>query len=135
LNAHDLSVYIFRAVNAVVSRSQSGTLNTTQKRRSDMDTATLAAKARHHWATWLPEKTEYLKARGEWEEASQSAAKAAAAQIAQLMAIGYREHEAMEVAMKNHILLTPEPEPEDDWEARELAELEAAYQDKMSDHE
>lgn len=48
---------------------------------------------------------------------------------------GYREHEAAEVALKHHILLTPEPPADDDWEVLELAELEREYQETMKDHE
>lgn len=95
-----------------------------------MDRATLAETARQHWERWLPEKTAELKANGEFAEAIQGAAALAQKEISDLMAQGYPEHAAMEVALKDYILLTPEPDP-DDWESRELAEKEAAYQDMM----
>jgi hypothetical protein len=47
-------------------------------------------------------------------------------QINQLMSQGYYEHEAREVALREFILL-PE-EKVDDEQARELADMEAAYQ-------
>lgn len=97
-----------------------------------MDIATLAEKARHHWTTWLPAKTAQLQAQGTLTEATQAAAKAAQQQISELMNLhGHREHEAMESALKEHILLPPEPPSADDWEARELDEKEAQYQKVM----
>ena len=96
-----------------------------------MDRATLAAKARKHWAIWLPKKTAELKATREFGEATQAAAVAAQRQIQTLVGQGYQEHEAEEVALKLFILLAPEPPDEDDWEAKELAEREDRYQEMM----
>ena len=101
-----------------------------------MDKATLAAKARHHWKTWRPREAAALEAAGELNEATQGAAALAMDRISDLMRLhGYREHEATEVAMKEFILLAPEAPAEDDWEAAELAEMEAEYQDRMKDPE
>lgn len=96
-----------------------------------MDRPTLALRARNHWATWLPQKTTHLKAAGLFNEASQAAAKAAQQEIVERMAAGANEHEAGEAALPLHILLDPEPSPDDDWEAVELAEMENAYQAMM----
>jgi hypothetical protein len=96
-----------------------------------VDRTTLAIKARKHWETWLPEKTKELKAAGEFGAAIQIAARRAQEEIADLMAQGYQEHEAAEVVLPKFILLKPEPEPDDDWEAIELAEMERKYQEMM----
>ncbi|WP_229509596.1 hypothetical protein [Massilia sp. CCM 8734] len=98
-----------------------------------MNVATLAAKARKHWELWLPEKTEQLKLLGEWSEATQTAAIQAHRLIVELKTQGFQQHEAEEQALSLYILLTPEPAPTDDWEARELAELEREYQSRMQE--
>lgn len=98
-----------------------------------MDRSTLAAKAREHWEEWLPNKAAELKLHGEWAEASETAAQQALDLIAQLVMQGYRDYEAEEVALKQYVLLTPEPPPEDDWQEAELAQMEAEYQDKMQE--
>jgi hypothetical protein len=95
-----------------------------------MDRASLAAKAREHWAKWLPEKTAELKASGELNEAIQVAATNAQRMISGLMAENYKEHEAEEMALARYILLKPEPEPSD-WESDEADEAEARYQELM----
>lgn len=94
-----------------------------------MDRTTLAIKARKHWEKWLPKKTRELKADGEFDMAIQMAARQAQQEIANLMAQGYQEHEAEEVALPQFVLL--KPEPADDWESRELAEKERKYQKMM----
>jgi hypothetical protein len=94
-----------------------------------MDRTTLAIKARKHWEEWLPEKTRELKAAGEFNQAIQTAARQAQQEIADLMAQRYQEHEAEEVALPQFILL--KPEPVDDWESEELAEMERKYQEMM----
>lgn len=94
-----------------------------------MDRTTLAIKARKHWEKWLPQKTLELKADGKFDMAIQAAARQAQAEIVNLMAQGYQEHEAEEVALHQFILL--KPEPVDDWESRELAEKERKYQKMM----
>jgi len=99
-----------------------------------MDRATLAMMARKHWAEWLPQKTEDLKESGSLNEEIQAAAAAAQKWIQELMASGYQEHEAAEMALARYILLKPE-ESEDDWESRELAEMEAEYQEMMREPE
>lgn len=73
--------------------------------------------------------TRELKADGQFEQAIQTAARQAQEEISNLMAQGYQEHEAEEVALPQFILL--KPEPVDDWESRELAEKEAKYQKMM----
>lgn len=88
----------------------------------------LAAKARKHWAEWLPEMTRELKASGEWERATKQAAIKAHEMIVELMQQGYQAHEAEEVVLSQYILLKPEaPDPDDELE-RELAEMEEEYQ-------
>lgn len=51
-----------------------------------MNMAQLAAKARKHWAEWLPEKTAELKAENQWATATVAAAEMAMAEARQLMA-------------------------------------------------
>jgi hypothetical protein len=94
-----------------------------------MDRSTLAIKARKHWEQWLPKKTRELKDAGEFQMAIQMAARQAQQEISNLMAQGYQEHEAEEVALPMFILL--KPEPVDDWESRELAAKERRYQEMM----
>lgn len=100
-----------------------------------MDIAVLAAKARHHWGIWLPRKTAELVALKTLDEATHVAAAQAHQWINQLMASGYRVHEAEEVALREFILLPAEPSADDDWETIELAEMEAEYQERMKGHE
>jgi len=92
----------------------------------------LASKARKHWAQWLPKWTARLKADGTFSMATMRAGQAAQQRINDLMATGYRPHEAEEVALKEYILL--DPEAQDDWESEELAEKEAEYQHMMRNH-
>jgi hypothetical protein len=94
-----------------------------------MDRSTLAIKARKHWEKWLPKKTRELKAAGEFQMAIQMAAQKAQQEISNLMAQGYQEHEAEEVALPMFILL--KPEPKHDWESRELARKERKFQETM----
>jgi hypothetical protein len=86
----------------------------------------LAAKARKHWAVWLPERTRELKAAGTFSVETQKAAVRAQVQITQLMQNGYQAHEAEAMVLPQYILL--EPEDVDDEEAEELAEMEREYQ-------
>lgn len=91
--------------------------------------AELEQKARRYWSRWLPQKVAELKRAGRLKEALQGAAKSAQAEIESLRQVGYSQHEAEEVALKNHILLPPEPGaglPQD--QEDELAEKEAEYQ-------
>ena len=97
-----------------------------------MDRLTLASKARKHWTTWLPRKTAELKAEGAFEEAVQGAALAASRMIQDLQSQGYQEHEAEEVALRQFVLLPPEPPSEDDWETQDLAQKEAEYQSQVA---
>ena len=69
---------------------------------------TMAAKARRHWATDLPEKTRQLKAEGKFETESLAAARLAMAEIETLRQRGFQDHEAEEVALSMFILLKPE---------------------------
>jgi hypothetical protein len=91
-----------------------------------MSTEALAAKARKHWAEWLPEKTAALKAEGKFGEATMVAARQAEGEIRNLMAQGYQRHEAEEVILPQLILLKPEPGADE--LADEEAELEAEFQ-------
>lgn len=89
----------------------------------------LEQKARAHWTRWLPKKVAELRRTGRMQEALQSAATLAQDEIESLRQSGYRPHEAEEVALRNHILLTPEPGaglPKD--QEDELAEMEREYQ-------
>lgn len=87
-----------------------------------------AAMARKHWATWLPNKTAELKASGDWMGETVAAGQLAQNQVSELMQQGQQKHEAEETALNQYVLLTPEPPGEDDWEAKELAEMEAEFQ-------
>ena len=87
--------------------------------------------ARKHWAEWLPKKTAELKADGELEQALLTAGRAAFERELELMQQGYQAHEAEEVALKEFVLLPPEEPDEDDWEEKELRELERQYQRQM----
>lgn len=96
-----------------------------------MSAALFASKARRHWAEWLPRKAAELKAAGQWEYEIHATAIAAQERLLELMEQGFRHHEAEEVALKEFVLLPPEPPEDDDWEAKELAELEAEYRRMM----
>jgi hypothetical protein len=87
-----------------------------------------AAMARKHWAEWLPKKTQELKDEGRWQSGTDAAGKLTEYHVQELMEQGFQRHEAEEVALKQRILLTPEPPDEDDEEERELAEMEREYQ-------
>ena len=73
--------------------------------------------AREHWKVWLPQKVAELKADGQLEASLQVAAQNAQERVLELMGQGYQVHEAEEVALKEFVLLDPEPAPDDDWEA------------------
>lgn len=93
-----------------------------------MSATTYAEKARKHWTKWLPRKVAALKASGDLESTLQTVGKQAQAQVVNLMAQGFQQHEAEEVALHDLVLLPPEPaaalEP---WERAELAQLEAKH--------
>lgn len=93
-----------------------------------MSAQELASKARKHWAEWLPERTAELKAAGIFGSETMAVAQMAQERIDQLMATGYREHEAEEVALKEYILLPPEKEEPN----REAEAREAEYQRMMA---
>lgn len=97
-----------------------------------MATMTLQARAKQHWAEYLPEKTAELKAAGQWELATQAAALEAEREIDSLIALGYQLHDAEEAALAEFILLPAEADADDE-EDEELAELEREYQEMMSD--
>ena len=91
--------------------------------------ATMACK---HWTQWLPKKVAALKESGELEAQLQATGKMAQERVLELMGQGFRAHEAEEVALKEFVLLNPEPDAdEDDWEEKELRELERQYQQSM----
>ena len=93
-----------------------------------MSIQALKAKARDHWAKWLPRKTAQLKAAGELDQATHGAAVQAQQEIESLQQQGFRPHEAEEVALRQFILLDPEPEAAlADWERDELAAKEKDY--------
>ncbi len=92
----------------------------------------LKHKAMIHWQEWLPIKWAELVAEDRVDEALNQAARAAEKEIRQLMAQGARLDEAEEIVLPTWILLPPEPEPEDDWMAKEIAEMEDVYQSRMA---
>jgi len=73
------------------------------------DRAMLAAKARRYWEMWLPKKTKELKDAGQFDVAIQIAAVRAQTEVAELMVLGYQEHEARKVVLPKYIFLKPEP--------------------------
>jgi hypothetical protein len=90
----------------------------------------LVAKARDHWTRWLPAKVAALRQERRLEESLQGAANLAQKEIEDLLAAGYRVHEAEEVALPHHILLPPEPGAgQPAWEKAELASLEREYRE------
>lgn len=97
-----------------------------------MSEQALAQKARKHWERWLPQKVAELKQQGTFSEATQAAGKLAQARISELMATGFREHEAEEVALSEFVLLQPEPAAvAPAWEQEELAKLDREYRKLM----
>lgn len=89
-------------------------------------------KARKHWAKWLPEKTAQLKASGDLEAALQMAANLCRAEVDNLMAQGFQQHEAEEVALPQFALLKPETKANlEPWERAELAESEKRFRKLM----
>jgi hypothetical protein len=93
-----------------------------------MSAMTFAARARKHWTRWLPKKVAQLKADGELESALQVVGQQAHERMLELMAQGFRAHEAEEVVMHELVLLPPEAEAKlDPWERAELARLEREY--------
>lgn len=97
-----------------------------------MSAQTYAAKARKHWTKWLPKKVQDLKDSGQLEATLQAVGKATQHQVLELMQQGYRQHEAEEVALAQHVLLPPEPDAATEpWEREELASLEREYRQKM----
>lgn len=92
----------------------------------------LMAQARRHWTEWLPEKVAALKEAGKLESELQAVAKMAMQRAQELMAMGYRVHEAEEVVLAEYILLKPEPGAElADWEVEENERLEQEYREQM----
>jgi hypothetical protein len=92
----------------------------------------LISLAREHWEKWLPEKVKELRAEGSLQEAIHGAASLAQTQIDHLtMQRGYQEHEAREVALRQFILLKPEPKAEmPPEERRDHARAERQYRKK-----
>lgn len=93
-----------------------------------MSVHVLAARARKHWAQWLPKRTAELKAEGRFGEETQAAALRAHNEINELVQQGYQVHEAEEVVLHRFILLPPEPKRD-----RESARMETSYQKMMRD--
>lgn len=93
-----------------------------------MSVAAYTARALKHWKRWLPEKVAELKAQGRLNSAAMAAAKRADERVIELMQQGYRQHEAEEVAMSEHILLAPESGAGlEDWEVKELKKLDEEF--------
>ncbi len=83
-----------------------------------------AAMARKHWEQWLPKRVANLKLEGEYQQAIQTAGKNAQESVLDLMSQGFQQHEAEEIALKEFVLLEPEPEAnEEPWEREELQSL------------
>jgi hypothetical protein len=93
-----------------------------------MSTVELKALARKHWEKWLPEKVKRERAAGTLDENLQGAANLAQAEISHLMANGYQENEAREVALPKFILLKPETDGLDHEQRAELAQKDREYQ-------
>ena len=95
-----------------------------------MSVEALKIKARKHWEQWLPRKVAVLRMQHQLNQALQTAANQAQEEILNLMAQGFKMHEAEEVALPMFILLPPEPESDPE-EKAELAAREAEYQKMM----
>ncbi len=100
-----------------------------------MSIAQYKAIAWDHWEEWLPKKTAELKEAGDFESALQVAAVNANRKVLQLMQYQhYQKHEAEEVALRQYILLAPEPVDYENmplWEQEledEMAEKEEEFQ-------
>ena len=91
----------------------------------------LESKAAHHWKEFLPAMTSELRAATQWERRLRYVALAAQHEIKNLVAQGYKEHEAEEVVLSQFILLKPEPDAGPQWEQDELQEMESRYQEMM----
>ena len=95
-----------------------------------MSIQALIARTRRHWEKWLPKKAKQLKATHQCEIATQDAATNAQQEIVGLMADGFQEHEAEEVALPKYILPQPEERAVDTpRQRRELASLDRAYRE------
>ena len=85
-------------------------------------------QARRHWTQFLPTKVKELRQAGKLEASLQAVGHQAQARVTDLMAQGYRQHEAEEVARSELVMLPPEPGAGlADWERKELAMLERQY--------
>src|SRR6476660_7893590 len=80
-----------------------------KKGKTPMERKSLIIKVRKHWEEWLPDKTQGLKEVGEFKAVTRAEARRAQAEIADLMAKGYQEHEAEEVVLPKRIFLETEP--------------------------
>lgn len=99
-----------------------------------MSAETYAAKARKHWTKWLPKMTADLKKADKFNAALQTAGKNAQRMALELMAQGYQQSEAEEVALAQYVFLKPEQGAGlTDWETQELDELERQYRVQMSE--
>ena len=95
-----------------------------------MSALKFAAMARKHWAVWLPKKTAELKASGELLSESQAVGQMAMNRVLELVEQGMQRTQAEAEAIREVVLVQPEPPDEDDWEAKELAEMEAEFQEQ-----
>lgn len=94
---------------------------------------TYAARARKHWAQWLPKKVAALREAGELESTLQTVGRRANDQVLELMGQGFKQHEAEEVALAEHVLLPPESDAAmPAWERQELATLERQHRGKSA---
>ena len=98
-----------------------------------MNLQSMMAMARKHLTTYLPAKTASLQAAGMLEEEIHGMARKAMQIRADLMAQSYPETAAEEVALKQAILVDPEPGADvGGWEADEMAKREKEYQAMMA---
>ena len=64
--------------------------------------------ALEHWREWRPRAYKEMQEAGTLNKRAQDASKAAAKQVADLMAAGAQQHEAEEIVLPQYILLLPE---------------------------
>jgi hypothetical protein len=94
-----------------------------------MNVQQIKQRIREHWEEWLPQKVADLKADQSYEAIVLWTAQQAHQRIKTLMASGYPDFAAEEVALKEFVLLDPEDGAGPSAEmAEELAEKEAYYQ-------
>ena len=93
-----------------------------------MNAQGFSQQARRHWTRFLPSKVKELRSEGTFQASLQAVGAQAQQRVTELMSQGYQQHEAEEVARSELVMLPPEPGAGlEDWERKELAELERQY--------